>query len=249
MSVCLACTFDDVEGRLLGYVCANSSVLTKIYNGQIAVSATKRTSLKIISALKAQGIEVSQNKTVLSRGENYRKAASLGLKFKPLHIHFVDLDRVLHWAANYPDELAAVVKKTSEFKGFLALNRTRRAFLTHPKTQRLTENVINEVSSKLAGKNIDIMSGGYGFDYDLAKLFARESKVLDFGIYVEFLAIALKHKAPINMMNVEGLEWETPDRFQKEIKNMGYKRWLGQFESFEEWERRIGFISESMRVF
>ena len=42
------------------------------------------------------------------------------------------------------------------------------------------------------------------------------------------------------------MEWETPDRFRKEIGAEGHCRWLRGLESPAEWERRVRIADEIM---
>ena len=57
-----------------------------------------------------------------------------------------------------------------------------------------------------------------------------------------------KNKVQINTMEVEGLEWETPDQFKDKIEQEGYSAWLNNFESLPEWEKRVKLIEDSTDV-
>jgi len=48
----------------------------------------------------------------------------------------------------------------------------------------------------------------------------------------------------IDFARVRGLEWETPDRFRKEIEVEGYRRWLRGFETPAEWRREVRVADE-----
>jgi len=45
-------------------------------------------------------------------------------------------------------------------------------------------------------------------------------------------------------MEIDGLEWETPDRYKEEIKAKGHEKWLHEFQTPQEWERRIELLGE-----
>ena len=47
-------------------------------------------------------------------------------------------------------------------------------------------------------------------------------------------------------VEVEGLEWETPDRFRAEIAELGYDAWLDQFQSPAEWRRRVACMNDCL---
>jgi len=48
----------------------------------------------------------------------------------------------------------------------------------------------------------------------------------------------------IGFTRARGLEWETPDRYRKEIEAEGYRRWLRGFETPAEWRRRVRVADE-----
>jgi len=42
----------------------------------------------------------------------------------------------------------------------------------------------------------------------------------------------------------EGLEWETPDRYQEEIKTQGLEKWKLNFQTVNEWKRRTAMLND-----
>ena len=58
----------------------------------------------------------------------------------------------------------------------------------------------------------------------------------------------LKNNITINTIEVEGLEWETPDQYKDKIDKEGYSQWLSEFESLPEWEKRVKLIEKSTEV-
>ncbi len=249
-SVVLVCPLHDPEERILQELKNLGTNLTEIYGGLVGISVSRTTSKKTIEALKQASTHllIQNKKTGLSLGDNYRQAIRLGLGLNTSHIHLMDFDRALHWVRRYPQELNEVVKKITTFSGFLSFVRTRRAFESHPLIQRTTETTINAIASEVAGVDVDIMSGSFGMDRDLATLIVKESKRQDFGIYAEFLEITLKHKVRVNTIEVDGLEWETPDQYQDKIEKEGYTAWLDEFESLPEWKKRVKLIEKSTEV-
>jgi len=57
-----------------------------------------------------------------------------------------------------------------------------------------------------------------------------------FGFYGEWPIIVFSKGYEIRFARVRGLEWETPDRFGKEIETEGYRRWRRGFETPAEWK-------------
>jgi hypothetical protein len=46
----------------------------------------------------------------------------------------------------------------------------------------------------------------------------------------------------------EGLEWETPDRYQEEIRTQGLEGWKLNFQTVNEWRRRIAMLKDFIEV-
>ena len=47
-------------------------------------------------------------------------------------------------------------------------------------------------------------------------------------------------------VEVEGLEYETPDRFIIEIQKWGYKSWLNHINTPTEWQRRVNIVRDGL---
>lgn len=249
-NVCLVSPLHDPEGRITKLLELHGKKLINLYNRNAVIGITPVTTHKTTDLLKSLGfkIKIQDEKTGLDLGSNYRLALKLGLEFNTSHIQLLDFDRALHWVNRFSNELRDVIYYVPSYSGFLSLIRTRRAFESHPLIQRTTETTVNAIASEVAGVDVDIMSGSFGFDRELTELIVKESKRTDFGIYAEFLTIALHHKMKINTMEVEGLEWETPDQFKDKIEQEGYSAWLNEFESLPEWQRRVKLIEDSTNV-
>jgi hypothetical protein len=249
-NVCLVSPLHDPEGRITDLLKLYGEKLVNLYSKQAAIGVTPKTTSKTVDLLESLGfkIQIQDENTGLELGDNYRLALKLGLKFKTPYIHLLDFDRALHWAHRFPNELRDVINYIPSYSGFLSFIRTRRAFESHPLIQRTTETTVNAIASEVAKTDVDIMSGSFAFDRKLAEDIVKESKRKDFGIYAEFLMVALKNKAHINTMEVEGLEWETPDQFKDKIEQEGYSAWLNNFESLPEWEKRVKLIENSTDV-
>jgi len=248
--VCLASPLHDPEGRLLELLAEKGEALLKLYKKNGAVSLSSTTSPEIIALLKKQGFITSVQRKDLSMplGNNYLSAMKLALSTNAQFIHVVDFDRALHWMKRFPRELRDVQALLPSCQEFTSFVRTKRAFETHPNIQRSTEQIVNSIASEVAGVDVDIMSGSFGFERSLAKNVITEVKQKDHGIYAEFLRIAIKHKVLISTIEVEGLEWETPDQFQNEIRQKGYAEWLQQFESLAQWGKRVKLVEDSADV-
>ena len=248
--VCLASPFHDPEGKLLELLQEQGEVLLKLYKGDAFISVSFTTNPAIITVLKKQGFQIrKQTKTENSSvAANYGAALKMTSKTANKHIHLLDFDRALHWVKRFPRELRDVIAILPTYKGYVSFVRTPRAFQSHPQTQRDTETIINAIASEVAGMTVDIMSGSFGFQKTLAQKIIKEAKRNDYGIYAETLLIALRHKYLIATIEVEGLEWETPDQFKDSIQQEGYTAWLHDFESLPEWKKRVALLENSADV-
>lgn len=249
-SIVLVSPLHDPDARLVGEVLRNDRKLNKIFDNFFIASVTENTSPKTFNALKEMGISYSilpkeANNTL---GNNYRNAIRLGIEKNVSHILLMDFDRSLHWARRFPEELEKVREDLISLSGFTSFVRSRRAFESHPQTQRATETTINAIASELTKTDVDIMSGAFGMDIKFAEYILKTSKRNDYGFYAEMLEVALKNNIKINTLEVEGLEWETPDQYKDKIDKEGYSQWLSEFESLPEWEKRVKLIEKSTEV-
>lgn len=245
--VALATPLHDPKGLIVPILEKNGRKLVEVYKSNIAVNVTPQTSIRVEELLENLGFkyEISGGKEI---GEDYRNAIRLSLKSNAGFIQLLDFDRALHWVDRFPDELSKVKNQLEESLGFVSFVRSKKAFETHPITQRSTETAVNAIASEVAGFGIDIMSGSMGMERALAELIVKESSRDDFGFYAEPLIIAKKHKFPISILEVDGLEWETPDQYKDQIEKYGYSAWLSKFQSLSEWEKRVKLLDQTAEV-
>jgi len=169
----------------------------------------------------------------------YVAALERGLCERPDHIFYCDLDRLLHWVKAYPEEYHHTRRIALEYE-FLMVGRTPRAFQTHPQTQTQTEGIANLVASRILGFNVtrDIIGVCWGLNISLVQLLLSTPQRNSYGFYCGWPVAAWRNSAEKAYVEVEGLEWETPDRYEHEIGAKGYESWLKNFMTPKEWERR-----------
>lgn len=240
----------DPEGRLYTLIDEVGNQLLEVFDHHVFVSITPKTHPSIIAELHAKGFKIHMLSEAAPDplGDNYLQAIQMGVESRAEHMMLVDFDRAIHWVKTFPDELKQVVRDLSETQGLVIFVRSERAFQTHPNVQQKTEEIINDMASFIAGQTVDIMSGAFGFDRELAQHILKIDHEHGYAIYAEFLKVALRDNFPVSSITVEGLEWETPDQFQKEIAELGYDSWLDQFESHVEWGKRMNLIEKSLEV-
>ena len=79
----------------------------------------------------------------------------------------------------------------------------------------------------------------------LAKKVIELKPMNQFGFYAEWPITLWRSAQRLKYVEAEGLEWETPDRYQEEIKAQGFEKWKRNLQTASEWKKR----SEMLRDF
>lgn len=239
----LAATLHDPKGSLEAMIEKYGHLISEQHE-YASVALTAQSNSTLIKAISSVGINCFVSGT--TRRETYMSGLSSALEYSGDRIFFCDFDRVLHWVKSYLKEYTAV-QKHSEFD-FLLLGRTPRGFATHPKTQKVPEGALNYYCSGLLGKMLmDFGAAVFCMTKEIAKTILGKSKA-DYGIYAEWPVIAAMHAKNFGYVEVDGLEWETPDRFKDDIMKKGHARWLKEFQSPQEWALRNILMREGMEA-
>jgi hypothetical protein len=245
MEVVLAATYHDPTGRLCAQIERVLPVLTRIF-GRLAIRAShvaNEESLALFASADALIEQESPNQADRDPkiGRARREATALALQSDAPFVMYCDGDRILHWAEQYPDELARVAAGLSE-RDFTVLGRTRRAFDSHPRTQRDTEAIVNHIFRTISGKAWDVMAMARGFSRRAAKAIVNGCLDEEISNDVSWpLYILLVGTFSCRYVAVEGLEFETADRYRDQIVAVGhYDEWLEQFETdLHRWIHRL----------
>lgn len=230
----------DPKGKYLPLLKKSGRLLFNNYS-QVFLGVSDKTSTETIKMLDKLGFIICQGD--YSYGEGYRQALALGFKKNGQFFHCSDFDRIFHWVSSYPQELTKILKKGA-LADYLILGRTKRAFSTHPLSWQLTEKIDNILASKLLERKVDLYAGSAFFNIQAAKIILANSKEESFSVLLEWPLLIKKAGLKINYLAVEGYEWEDPDRFQKEIKKLGFQKWFERYDSFTEWKKRIELICQ-----
>lgn len=191
----------------------------------VTVAVTAATDPRLIARLEELGARVVPGG---STGVGRRAALAAALPAAEASFN-CDLDRWLHWASCWPDELAGVPVKmarlgTNEERRpwCVVLGRTARAFRTHPPVQRLPEEATNRALSLAAGRPLDAVSGAVWLSPEGAKIVLAESVEASASTDLEWAALILRRDpARLRGLRFEGLEWETPDFHAAAIAEAG----------------------------
>lgn len=140
-------------------------------------------------------------------------ALQMALETEVPFVHYCDFDRLVRWAELYEDELRATVDAIQGSEAVM-IGRTPYAFSTHPKCMQQTETMINEVFSQLLGKTLDFTAGSKAFSRNAVDLLVSHTNPGN-GMATDSEWAVILHKAgfQIDSLLVDGLDWETADRY------------------------------------
>jgi hypothetical protein len=232
-TVALTVTAHQPDERLVDLVQAQLSVLIGRYYA-ITALCSRETHPKILDLLRQGGVSVevdgSKSAGILCIGKVRRAAVRLALGTGASHFQLCDFDRAIHWVANYPRELDAVIADIPNYD-LLVLGRTARAWATHPPYQADTEPLFNHVFALVTGLSWDVGAGSRGLSRGAAETLLEVSEEQTVGVDAEWPLLLLNRDGfRIDHRPCEGLEFETADRFGPEIEALG---------SYGSWEARM----------
>ena len=206
----LATTLHDSTGWTLQPLSETAKLLDECYDSRLVV-VTDGTIPEVVDALKEKGwiiVEPRSRVGVQHITDSRRRVLRAFLEHGSDFTHLVDMDRALHWARSYPEELRRVAAAIQSHE-FLVLGRTRRAMDTHPRNQTETEALANKVFSLILGREMDITAASRGISRDAAETILRHSRGRFFDSDSEWPIILHHNGYELGYMEVEGLEWET----------------------------------------
>ncbi|MEN9939077.1 MAG: hypothetical protein RLZZ387_5656 [Chloroflexota bacterium] len=242
MKLVLAATHHDPEGRLAPQTRRALPALAARFSA-LAVVATEDTAEASLAPLHEAGASVRLVPAdgLAHIGRARRAALELALETGAETLLFCDFDRALHWAEQYPAELALVAEAIPAHD-LTVLGRTPRAFASHPRAQRDTEAIINTVFEQAGGLAWDVTAAARGLSHRGARDILASCPEQSVGTDVAWPLFALRGGAlTLAYRETEGLEFETPDRFAEEIAAAGgLERWVAQIDADpRQWALRL----------
>ena len=248
-SLILSATLHEPQFRLKKMLLEVLPIIKTLFSASV-VCCTPSTGSDVVEFLKNEGFSVPIG-PVAPQYECYRLAHKIALTMivNPAlqKIFYIDFDRLIHWASKFPEELKDVLQNIDV--DYLHIGRTDRAFESHPITQKNTEIIVNELGSKILGfEDVrDIISVCYTYTKELGEKLLSIENATNTGFYGTWPLYLYKWATSKQYLEVEGHEWETPDRFAEEISKDGYENWLNKFKTPVEWERRINLMHDCLQ--
>ena len=243
-NIVLAATHHDPEGRLYEQTARALPALAPIFDG-VAIYATPATQARSLALLSEYGAltrcePAGQPSGLQTLGRGRRGALALGLELGAPAILFCDFDRALHWAERYPAELAEVAARAAAHD-FTILGRTPRAFASHPRIQRDTEAIVNQVYATVSGHAWDVTAAARTLTRRAAEAILRSCLDESIGTDVSWPLFAARAGLSLGYVATEGLEFETADRHVAEIAAVGgLERWIAQLDADpQRWIERL----------
>ena len=173
-------------------------------------------------------------------------ALDLALQTGAEFVHYVDGDRLIRWCELYPDELRQTIARI-QTADYLVIGRTEAAMATHPQALQQTETIANDVFSYLVGQELDLCAGSKGLSRAAARfLLANADPVKAIGSDAEWVVLLHRGGFTIKGVLVDGLDWETADRFLPQAADAEtQRRAAAEYDrNAESWAFRVSIAQE-----
>jgi SAM-dependent methyltransferase len=222
-------------------------VLQEAYSG-IAISLHPETEDDLLHQLK----ELNQVKVVSSPDWSWGRYLALGLafEFSGTHIHYADFDRLMRWVETRQAEWKKILEVIEE-NDCLIIGRSADSYQTHPQALIRTEAISNLVVSHLLGQPLDVSAGSKAFSRKASEyILANCEPGHALGTDAEWPLILHRAGYQINSVSVDGLDWETADRFRNAAADSQNQKKEAELydRDPQNWSRRVGVAMEIVQV-
>jgi hypothetical protein len=245
MSLCLAATwFPRGEMSRLQRLAPR---LRQVYT-HIAVVLPPETNPQIYSDLRS--LSEIRLEVVPDWSWGRYNALKLGFEAGDSHIQYADLDRLLRWVERLPEEWERTARVILQ-ADCLIIGRTPDAYATHPEALVQTERISNQVVSHFLGQQMDVSAGSKGFSRRAVEYILTNSKAGHaLGTDAEWPMLAARAGWRVEYIEVDGLDWESADRFQVQAADREGQRQaaLAYDDDPKNWARRVGIAMEIVDI-
>lgn len=217
--------------------------LRHAYNG-LAISLPPDVESDLLETLQdLPGIEVVITPD-WSWGRHLALQASLA--YEATHVHYADFDRLLRWVETRPEEWLEIVTALQHVD-CMVIGRTEAAYRTHPRALVETEAISNLVTAYLLGQAMDVSAGSKGFSrraVEFLMTHCQPGKAL--GADADWLVTLHQGGFPVDYRVVDGLDWESADRFQTQAADGHNQKQAAEAydRDPEHWAHRVGVALE-----
>lgn len=223
--ITLAIPYHDPAGGLTDQLARLLPRIGELFE-RIAVDASAEANPQGLALLRGAGTHIEQTRRafvdgVPQMGQIRRAVVAAALRLDASWIFYCDGDRLLHWLDHYPAELVAALRRIPEHD-LTVFGRTRRAFESHPHTQRATEQIINDVYAAISGHDWDVTAAARGLSRRAAQAIVAGCHEDSFGVDAVW-PLFLQQAGGFTMTEIktEGLEFETATQYRQEVAAAG----------------------------
>ncbi|MEA2594759.1 MAG: hypothetical protein QOF01_1228 [Thermomicrobiales bacterium] len=242
-------TVHDPAGRLLTALDERGDCVGSYR--RIHVAVTDATDPRVSERLRARDaiVEIRPPGSV---GAAMRSVLGAAVTAGHAAYFYCDLDRWLHWAGSFPDELdglPGLLAARWSTAWYVCIGRTARAFATHPPVQRAAEAATNRALSLAARRRLDATAGACWLSREGAKLVLAGSTEQTKATDLEWPALILKEdRRRLGGVTLEGLEFETAEFHGPEVAAAGgIAAWLRlAYDRPEVWRDRLRLAADSV---
>lgn len=231
MQTTLAVIYHDPEGRLYEQIGRVLPTLARIFPS-IAMHASPTAYPAALRAFADAGARLHQYlpgqvPVGAKLGAARRACLEAALTFNTPFILYCDCDAALHWAEQYPQEMAQV-SQCVHARDFTVIGRTPRALDTLPAVQRDTEGMVNRVFASITGLPWQVTVGARGLSQRAARAILSGCPDDEFTTDVSWLLFLRREGGfSLGYLEADGLEFETADKYAPEVAAAGGKaEWI-----------------------
>ena len=236
--VALAATLHDPPGALRRELRRALPALLTLYRS-VAVATSPPTADAVKRLLAAAGMHAGTPAANV-RGPLYRLSVRQAARSRAARVHYLDLDRALHWLLRRRREMRAALRAACRHEA-MVLGRTPKAHRSHQLPLFATEGVVNRLMNERAGipGRVDWLVPSFVLTNELARRLVSRSRARDTGVYGEWTALMLDLTPRLAYLECRGLDWETPDRHRRAVRRVGLAAWRRRHETPAEWALRV----------
>lgn len=176
-------------------------------------------------------------------------ALERALAYSTEYIQYADFDRLVRWVETRPDEWLRTLE-VIQTADCLIIGRSDQAYRTHPEALIQTEKISNSVVSNLLDQVVDVSAGSKGFSKAAAGYIVANCEPLHpLGADAEWPLILKKAGFQVAYIAVDGLDWESADRFLGQAADSTRQRQAAQEYDSDptNWEHRVGVALEIVK--
>lgn len=177
-------------------------------------------------------------------------ALERALQFPGTHVQYADFDRLLRWIETRRDEWREILRVIQNHD-CLIIGRTPQSYQTHPQALVQTETISNQVVSYLIGQPMDVSAGSKGFSRQAGEfILANCEPGHALGTDAEWPLILRKGGFQVETVLVDGLDWESADRYRQEAADPQSQRDAADAydQNPQNWVERVAVAEEIVRL-